>query len=41
MYPKTQFKDTVATVEKLCHSRRMHVSVYVSKPISVSDYLSR
>lgn len=26
MYPKTQFKDTVERVEKLCHSRRMHVS---------------
>jgi hypothetical protein len=26
MYPKTQFRDTVKTVEKLCHSKRMHVS---------------
>lgn len=25
MYPKTQFKDTVERVEKLCHSKRMHV----------------
>ena len=25
MYPKTQFKDTVDRVEKLCHSKRMHV----------------
>jgi replication fork protection complex subunit Csm3/Swi3 len=27
MYPKTQFRDTVKTVEKLCHSKRMHVSL--------------
>jgi replication fork protection complex subunit Csm3/Swi3 len=25
LYPKTQFRDTVERVEKLCHSRRMHV----------------
>ena len=25
MYPKTQFKDTVDRVERLCHSKRMHV----------------
>ena len=25
MYPKTQFRDTVQRVEKLCHSRSMHV----------------
>ncbi|KAJ7581453.1 replication fork protection component Swi3-domain-containing protein [Mycena floridula] len=24
LYPRTQFKDTVERVEKLCHSRRMH-----------------
>jgi replication fork protection complex subunit Csm3/Swi3 len=26
LYPKTHFRDTVKTVEKLCHSKRMHVS---------------
>ena len=26
LYPRTQFKDTVERVEKLCHSRRMQVS---------------
>ncbi|KAF8798065.1 Swi3-domain-containing protein, partial [Phlegmacium glaucopus] len=29
LYPKTQFRDTVERVEKLCHSRRMHVSLSV------------
>lgn len=26
MYPKTQFRDTVEQVEKLCHTKRMAVS---------------
>ena len=25
MYPKTPFRETVKRVEKLCHSKRMHV----------------
>ncbi|KDQ33520.1 hypothetical protein PLEOSDRAFT_152828 [Pleurotus ostreatus PC15] len=29
LYPKTQFRDTVERVEKLCHSRRMHVALGV------------
>ncbi|EED80138.1 predicted protein [Postia placenta Mad-698-R] len=29
MYPKTQFRDTVQRVEKLCHSKRMHVALSV------------
>ncbi|KII88438.1 hypothetical protein PLICRDRAFT_698822 [Plicaturopsis crispa FD-325 SS-3] len=29
MYPKTQFRDTVQRIEKLCHSRRMHVALSV------------
>ncbi|KAF8964049.1 replication fork protection component Swi3-domain-containing protein, partial [Flammula alnicola] len=29
LYPKTQFLDTVERVEKLCHSRRMNVSLSV------------
>ncbi|OCH94933.1 Swi3-domain-containing protein [Obba rivulosa] len=29
MYPKTQFRDTVHRVEKLCHSKRMHVALSV------------
>ncbi|KIM49065.1 hypothetical protein M413DRAFT_438233 [Hebeloma cylindrosporum] len=29
LYPKTQFRDTVERVEKLCHSRRMNVSLSV------------
>ncbi|KAF8892542.1 replication fork protection component Swi3-domain-containing protein [Infundibulicybe gibba] len=29
LYPKTPFKDTVNRVEKLCHSRRMNVSLSV------------
>ncbi|KZT26537.1 Swi3-domain-containing protein [Neolentinus lepideus HHB14362 ss-1] len=29
MYPKMQFRDTVNRVEKLCHSRRMHVALSV------------
>ncbi|KAH9951472.1 replication fork protection component Swi3-domain-containing protein [Amylocystis lapponica] len=29
MYPKNQFRDSVQRVEKLCHSRRMHVSLSV------------
>ncbi|KAH7914681.1 replication fork protection component Swi3-domain-containing protein [Hygrophoropsis aurantiaca] len=29
MYPKTQFGDTVERVEKLCHSKRMHVALSV------------
>ncbi|KAF8077900.1 hypothetical protein FPV67DRAFT_1662683 [Lyophyllum atratum] len=29
MYPKTTFRDTVERVEKLCHSKRMHVSLSV------------
>ncbi|KAI0054130.1 Swi3-domain-containing protein [Auriscalpium vulgare] len=29
MYPKMKFKDTVERVEKLCHSRRMHVALSV------------
>lgn len=29
LYPKTQFKDTVDRVERLSHSRRMHVSLPV------------
>lgn len=28
MYPKTQFRGTVQRVEKLCHSKRMHVRVF-------------
>src|SRR5882762_10081140 len=35
MYPKTQFKDTVDRVEKLCHSKRMHVRL-PSFPVFVS-----
>ncbi|KAK7693523.1 hypothetical protein QCA50_003091 [Cerrena zonata] len=31
MYPKMQFKDTVQRVEKLCHSKRMHVALSVWK----------
>ncbi|KAH8833639.1 replication fork protection component Swi3-domain-containing protein [Flagelloscypha sp. PMI_526] len=27
LYPKTQFKDTVQRVEKLCHSKRMQVAL--------------
>ncbi|KAH9484213.1 Swi1-interacting protein swi3 [Psilocybe cubensis] len=29
LYPKTQFRDTVERVEKLCHSRRMNVALSV------------
>ncbi|OBZ75315.1 Chromosome segregation in meiosis protein 3 [Grifola frondosa] len=29
MYPKTHFQDTVQRVEKLCHSKRMHVALSV------------
>ncbi|RDB21119.1 Chromosome segregation in meiosis protein 3 [Hypsizygus marmoreus] len=29
MYPKTVFRDTVERVEKLCHSKRMHVALSV------------
>ncbi|KAF9564602.1 Swi3-domain-containing protein [Agrocybe pediades] len=29
LYPKTQFRDTVERIEKLCHSRRMNVSLSV------------
>ncbi|KDQ60940.1 hypothetical protein JAAARDRAFT_125198 [Jaapia argillacea MUCL 33604] len=29
LYPKTQFRDTVNRVEKLCHSKRMHVALSV------------
>ncbi|EGN95973.1 hypothetical protein SERLA73DRAFT_170413 [Serpula lacrymans var. lacrymans S7.3] len=29
MFPKTQFRDTVDRVEKLCHSKRMHVALSV------------
>ncbi|KAI0748160.1 replication fork protection component Swi3-domain-containing protein [Daedaleopsis nitida] len=29
MYPNTQFKDTVQRVEKLCHSKRLHVALSV------------
>ncbi|KAJ2931886.1 hypothetical protein H1R20_g5211, partial [Candolleomyces eurysporus] len=29
MYPKTQFRDTVSRVEKLCHSKRMQVALSV------------
>ncbi|KAI0362139.1 Swi3-domain-containing protein [Trametes cingulata] len=29
MYPNTQFIDTVQRVEKLCHSKRMHVALSV------------
>ncbi|KAI0065377.1 Swi3-domain-containing protein [Artomyces pyxidatus] len=29
MYPKTKFRDTVERVEKLCHSKRMHVALSV------------
>lgn len=29
MYPKTQFKDTVQRVEKLCHSNHMHVRSFL------------
>ncbi|KAH7926302.1 Swi3-domain-containing protein [Leucogyrophana mollusca] len=29
MYPKTQFRDTVERVEKICHSKRMHVALSV------------
>ncbi|CAL1704704.1 unnamed protein product [Somion occarium] len=29
MYPKMQFRDTVQRVEKLCHSKRMHVALSV------------
>ncbi|KAG6907359.1 hypothetical protein DXG01_009243 [Tephrocybe rancida] len=29
MYPKTTFRDTVERVEKLCHSKRMHVALSV------------
>lgn len=29
LYPKTPFRDTVERVEKLCHSRRMNVSLSV------------
>ncbi|EPQ58019.1 Swi3-domain-containing protein [Gloeophyllum trabeum ATCC 11539] len=29
MYPKMQFRDTVNRVEKLCHSKRMHVALSV------------
>ncbi|KAF9013866.1 replication fork protection component Swi3-domain-containing protein [Cyathus striatus] len=29
LYPKTQFRDTVQRVEKLCHTKRMHVALSV------------
>ncbi|PPQ86868.1 hypothetical protein CVT25_012587 [Psilocybe cyanescens] len=29
LYPKTQFRDTVQRVEKLCHSRRMNIALSV------------
>ncbi|KAG6851018.1 hypothetical protein H0H93_004505 [Arthromyces matolae] len=29
LYPKTTFRDTVERVEKLCHSKRMHVALSV------------
>ncbi|KAF9464749.1 replication fork protection component Swi3-domain-containing protein [Collybia nuda] len=31
LYPKTQFRDTVERIEKLCHSKRMNVSLSVWK----------
>ncbi|PCH38010.1 Swi3-domain-containing protein [Wolfiporia cocos MD-104 SS10] len=48
LYPKMQFRDTVRQVEKLCHSKRMHVALGVwrdeakglingRKPESVGD----
>jgi hypothetical protein len=30
LYPKVKFRDTVIRVEKLCHSKRMHASVFTA-----------
>ena len=37
LYPKTQFSDTVNRIEKLCHSKRMHVRVKLMLLLILSD----